>query len=134
MMRYDFYAYMDRMRYIKRWQLMRSLRDENIMEHSQSVTVLAHALVTIHNETFGGNADVAKTVSADREIRIMRKFALSEREVEIALMMLEGFTNRQISSALKLSEGTTRNYISTIYIKTNSENRQGAIAAIRQVL
>ena len=62
MMRYDFYAYMDRMRYIKRWQLMRSLRDENIMEHSQSVTVLAHALVTIHNEMFGGNADVAKTV------------------------------------------------------------------------
>ena len=62
MMRYDFYAYMDRMRYIKRWQLMRSLRDENIMEHSQSVTVLAHALVTIHNEVFGGCADVAKTV------------------------------------------------------------------------
>ena len=61
-MRYDFYAYMDRMRYIKRWQLMRSLRDENIMEHSQSVTVLAHALVTIHNEVFGGSADVAKTV------------------------------------------------------------------------
>lgn len=61
-MRYDFYAYMDRMRYIKRWQLMRSLREENIMEHSQSVTVLAHALVTIHNEVYGGHADVAKTV------------------------------------------------------------------------
>ena len=30
-MRYDFYAYMDRMKYIKRWQLMRSTRDENIM-------------------------------------------------------------------------------------------------------
>ena len=61
-MRYDFYAYMDRMRYIKRWQLMRSLREENIMEHSQAVTILAHALVTIHNDVFGGNADVAKTV------------------------------------------------------------------------
>ena len=61
-MRYDFYAYMDRMKYIKRWQLMRSTRNENIMEHSQSVSVLAHALVTIHNEVFGGNADVLKTV------------------------------------------------------------------------
>ena len=61
-MRYDFYAYMDRMKYIKRWQLMRSTRKENIMEHSQSVAVLAHALVTIHNEVFGGNADVLKTV------------------------------------------------------------------------
>ena len=79
-------------------------------------------------------ASAAKNVSADREIRLARAFPLSDREIEIALMMYEGFTNRQISSALKLSEGTTRNYISTIYIKTNSENRQGAIAAIRQVL
>ena len=61
-MHYDFYAYMDRMKYIKRWQLMRSVRDENIMEHSQNVAVLAHALVTIHNEVFGGKADVLKTV------------------------------------------------------------------------
>ncbi len=61
-MRYDFYAYMDRMKYIKRWQLMRSVRDENIMEHSQSVTLLSHALAVIHNEVFGGSADVLKTV------------------------------------------------------------------------
>ncbi|MBP3422648.1 MAG: 5'-deoxynucleotidase [Clostridia bacterium] len=61
-MRHDFYAYMDRMKYIKRWQLMRSTRDENIMEHSQEVSLIAHALVTIHNDVFGGNADVLKTV------------------------------------------------------------------------
>ena len=61
-MRYDFYAYMDRMKYIKRWQLMRSVREENIMEHSQSVAMLAHALVSIHNEVYGGHADVLKTV------------------------------------------------------------------------
>ncbi len=61
-MRYDFYAYMDRMKYIKRWQLMRSTREENIMEHSQSVALLAHALATIHNDVYGGNVDVLKTV------------------------------------------------------------------------
>lgn len=61
-MGYDFYAYLDRMKYIKRWQLMRSTREENIMEHSQSVAVLAHALVTIRNEVYGGRADVLKTV------------------------------------------------------------------------
>ena len=79
-------------------------------------------------------ADAAKHVSADREIRLMRAFAMSDREVEIALMMYEGFTNRQISAALKLSEGTTRNYVSTIYIKTNAENRAGAVEAIKPVL
>ena len=61
-MRFDFYAYMDRMKYIKRWQLMRSTRKENIMEHSQSVSVLAHALATIRNDVFGGKVDVLKTV------------------------------------------------------------------------
>ena len=61
-MRYDFYAYMDRMKYIKRWQLMRSTREENIMEHSQSVALITHALVTIHNEVYGGSANVEKAV------------------------------------------------------------------------
>ena len=79
-------------------------------------------------------ADAARHVSADREIKLMRAFALSDREVEIALMMYEGFTNRQISAALHLSEGTTRNYVSSIYEKTKSENRAGAVEAIKAVL
>ncbi|MBO7297937.1 MAG: response regulator transcription factor [Clostridia bacterium] len=79
-------------------------------------------------------ADAAKHVAADREIKLTRAFGLSDREVEIALMMYEGFTNRQISAALKLSEGTTRNYVSSIYIKTGSENRAEAVQAIKEVL
>ena len=79
-------------------------------------------------------ADAAKHVAADRESRLTRAFNMSDREVEIALMMYEGFTNRQISAALKLSEGTTRNYVSSIYIKINCENRTQAIEAIREVL
>ena len=79
-------------------------------------------------------ADAARHVAADREIKLMRAFSLSEREVEIALMMYEGFTNRQISSALNLSEGTTRNYVSSIYVKTGCENRATAIEAIKEIL
>jgi DNA-binding NarL/FixJ family response regulator len=79
-------------------------------------------------------ADAAIHVAADREIKLMRAFGLSDREVEVALMMYEGFTNRQISSALSLSEGTTRNYVSSIYVKTGCENRSAAIEAIKAVL
>lgn len=61
-MSYDFYAYMDRMKYIKRWSLMRSVREENIMEHSQQVTMIAHALAIINNKVFGGDADPEKCV------------------------------------------------------------------------
>ncbi len=61
-MSYDFYAYMDRMKYIKRWQLMRSVREENIMEHSQQVAMFAHALGVINNTVFGGSVNCEKCV------------------------------------------------------------------------
>ena len=61
-MSYNFYAFMDRMKYIKRWSLMRSVREENIMEHSQQVAMLAHALAVITNKLFGGSVDEQKCV------------------------------------------------------------------------
>ena len=78
--------------------------------------------------------DAASRVVEDREIKLARAFALSDREVEIALMVYEGFTNRQISAALKLSEGTTRNYVSSIYEKTRTENRAELLQAIKAIL
>lgn len=59
---YKFFAFLNRMKYIKRWSLMRSVREENIMEHSQSVAVIAHALALINNKEFGGDVDVNKVV------------------------------------------------------------------------
>ena len=61
-MAYNFYAFMDRMKYIKRWSLMRSVREENIMEHSQQVAMLAHALAIITNRLYGGRVDESKCV------------------------------------------------------------------------
>lgn len=54
---YKFFAYLNRMKYINRWGLMRSAMTENIMEHSQQVAVVAHALATISNVYFNGNLD-----------------------------------------------------------------------------
>lgn len=59
-MDYNFFAYMNRMKYIERWSLMRSTVKENIMEHSQQVAVIAHALAVINNVVFGGNVDIGK--------------------------------------------------------------------------
>lgn len=57
-----FYAYLDRMKFIKRWQLMRSTREENIMEHSHQVAVLTHALAVIENKVYGGSINVERAV------------------------------------------------------------------------
>ena len=52
-----FFAYINRMRFINRWALMRNSYTENIQEHSHQVAVLAHALAVIRNRCFGGCVD-----------------------------------------------------------------------------
>lgn len=79
-------------------------------------------------------ADAAKMVSTDREIRLKRAFSLSDREVEIALMIYEGFTNKQIASALKLTDGTSRNYISATYVKLGVSSRSDAVAKMKETV
>ena len=59
---FKFFAFLDRMKYIKRWSLMRSVREENIMEHSQQVAVIAHALALIGNKIMGKSVDINKVV------------------------------------------------------------------------
>ena len=50
---YDFYAYMARMKLIRRWSLMRSVQPENDAEHSLQVAMIAHALALIGRERYG---------------------------------------------------------------------------------
>ena len=57
-----FFAFLSRMKYIKRWSLMRSVREENIMEHTLEVSLIAHALAVIKNKNFNGNVNVEKVV------------------------------------------------------------------------
>ena len=56
-MRNHFFAYISRMRNIKRWSLMRNSYEENVQEHSHMVAVLAHALAVIRNQYFNGTVD-----------------------------------------------------------------------------
>ncbi len=56
-MRKSFFAYLNRMKLIERWSLMRCTTKENVMEHSAQVAQIAHALAVINNVEFGGTAD-----------------------------------------------------------------------------
>ena len=59
-MKYDFFAFISRMKYIARWSLMRNSVTENVQEHSHMVAVLAHALGLIRRDIFGGGCDPAE--------------------------------------------------------------------------
>jgi len=50
---YKFFAYLDRMKFINRWGLMRNVRIENVAEHSHQVSVIAYTLALIDKQIFG---------------------------------------------------------------------------------
>lgn len=60
---FEIFAYAERMKYIRRWSLMRSLRDETDMEHSFQVAYVAHALAVIENEIYGARYDIGSVLA-----------------------------------------------------------------------
>jgi 5'-deoxynucleotidase len=52
-----FYAHLSRLRFIKRWGLMRNAEEEDVAQHSWEVAVLAHALALIRRDVFGKPVD-----------------------------------------------------------------------------
>ena len=52
---YNFFAMVNRMKYIDRWALMPNSHSENIAEHSHNVAVISHVLALIGNKEFGKN-------------------------------------------------------------------------------
>lgn len=57
-----FYAYMARMKFVKRWNLRRNTREENDQEHSLQVAMIAHALAVIRRKRYGGEVDMEKVM------------------------------------------------------------------------
>ncbi len=60
----SFYAHLSRLRWIKRWGLKRNAHDENVMEHSWEVSVIAHTLALIKNRYFDGKVDANAIATA----------------------------------------------------------------------
>jgi 5'-deoxynucleotidase len=56
-----FFAYLSRMKFIRRWGLMHNTYPENIQEHSLRVAMVAHALAVIRNRLFVGNVSGERT-------------------------------------------------------------------------
>ncbi len=89
-----FFAYLNRMKYIERWALMRSTRKENIMEHSQQVAVIAHALCEIGNKYFAKNYD-------SNEITVVALFHECSEVITGDLPTPIKYYNKEINSAYK---------------------------------
>ncbi|MBQ9197105.1 MAG: 5'-deoxynucleotidase [Clostridia bacterium] len=56
-MAYHFFAYMNRMKYIRRWGLMRNTKIENDMEHVFQTAMIAHAIALLGNNRYERHYD-----------------------------------------------------------------------------
>ncbi len=59
----EFFAYMARLRLIRRWSLMRNTQPENDAEHSLQVAMIAHALAVLAKERYNREVDPEHVVT-----------------------------------------------------------------------
>ena len=57
------FAYLARMRFIRRWGLMHNTYPENVQEHTLRVALIAHTLGSIRNRCFGGQVDAERAAT-----------------------------------------------------------------------
>jgi 5'-deoxynucleotidase len=58
-----FFAYLYRLRFIRRWSLMRNAMPESVAEHSFQVALLARALCTVGRQVFGRDVPLERVVT-----------------------------------------------------------------------
>lgn len=64
-MGHHFFGLLNRMKFIKRWSLMRNLNAENLVEHSYEVAILAQHLALLRRVRFSVSADGSKRICPD---------------------------------------------------------------------
>jgi len=60
--------------------------------------------------------------------------SLTEREEELAQLIIRGMNNREIADTLHIAEGTARNYISNLYSKLEVVDRAQAIVRLQTIM
>ncbi|MFI3229592.1 MAG: 5'-deoxynucleotidase [Bacillota bacterium] len=104
----SFFAYLNRMKLIERWSLMRSTTKENVMEHSAQVAQIAHALAIINNVYFNGTADanLCTTLAVFHETSevitgdLPTPIKYNNAEIKTAYKKLEDSANKRLLTTL----------------------------------
>jgi len=65
---------------------------------------------------------------------VASQFQFTEREKELATLIIKGYNNREISTTMNIAEGTTRNYISILYSKLEVVDRSQAILRLQDLM
>jgi DNA-binding NarL/FixJ family response regulator len=76
----------------------------------------------------------AETKQQEAESAQRQGFHLTDREREVAVLMVQGLKNRQIAETLYMTEGTVKNYVSSIYNKIGIHDRSKVVEVLATFL
>ena len=108
------------------------LSKDTSIEDLASVVRLVHSgrrfFRTHFRGLLSGREDGPSQISASTK----KRPDLSERELEILLLIANGLINREIAEAVRLSEGTVKNHVSSILGKLRARSRIEALVIASQ--
>ncbi len=108
--------------------------------------VSGEKLIQTVRETLDGNLIMPRVTAAKLAARLkklyedtamyenMQALGFSQREREIAKLLVLGLSNKQIAARLYISEGTAKNYVSTIYNKVGINDRTRAVIFLKEYI
>ena len=71
--------------------------------------------------------------NAKQEIVAVPELGLSQREMEVLVLMSQGFTNQQIADKLFLSIHTIKTHGSNLFVKLDVKNRTQALIKAKEL-
>ncbi|MNI17647.1 Transcriptional regulatory protein DegU [compost metagenome] len=63
-----------------------------------------------------------------------KEFELTQRELDLAILLVEGYNSSEIAKKLFLTQGTVKNYLSSIYFKIGTNDRVKAVLLLKRYL
>jgi DNA-binding NarL/FixJ family response regulator len=77
---------------------------------------------TIKNDSLYKRPEV-KLFNNEQWSYIKKRYRISERELEISMLVCGGFNNREIARKLRIEEATAKTHTRNLYRKVNVQNK-----------
>ena len=116
--------------------LLSSLQEGIVIDHVASLPLTLRAFLIERNRKDVQTTHTMILVERVTEKRAVdfekakKDFKLSNRELEVVVLLSQGFSNREISEKLFVSEHTVKDHMKNIMKKMGVDSRGGIIAAI----